>query len=28
VLQPAGRAVLELYIQSGGKLYNGTADNA
>jgi uncharacterized protein with von Willebrand factor type A (vWA) domain len=24
--QSAGRAVLELYLQQGGKLYNGAAD--
>ena len=26
MLQPAGKAVLELYLQEGGKLYNGKAD--
>ena len=27
VQQPAGKAVLELYLQEGGKLYNGKADS-
>lgn len=27
MLQPEGKAVLELYLQQGGKLYNGKADD-
>ena len=27
MLQPEGKAVLELYLQQGGKLYNGKAGN-